>query len=99
MIYLAQQYFDEKAKQNPKKIAATFNDEKISYGTLGEHSNQLAHAFKRAGVERGDRVCFCLYKSINSIKAILGILPFRGRRKCILLEDRKAISGFDPEII
>src|SRR3989338_6832648 len=74
MIYLAQQYFDEKAKQNPKKIAATFNDEKISYGTLGEHSNQLAHAFKRAGVERGDRVCFCPYKSINSIKAILGIL-------------------------
>lgn len=74
MIYLVQQYFDSIAKRNPKKTAVVFNDETISYKELGEYSNQLARTLKKEGVARGDRVCFCLFKSINSIKAILGIL-------------------------
>lgn len=74
MTHLAHQYFDEAAEKNPYKIACVFNDEKITYGDLRDYANQLAYMLKKAGVQRGDRVCFCLYKSINSIKTILGIL-------------------------
>jgi len=74
MSNLIQKYFDKSANKNPKKIACVFNDEKISYQDLLSYSNQLACELKKYGVKQGDRVCFCLYKSINSIKSILGIL-------------------------
>ncbi|PIR56357.1 MAG: D-alanine--poly(phosphoribitol) ligase [Parcubacteria group bacterium CG10_big_fil_rev_8_21_14_0_10_46_32] len=74
MAHLVQQYIDRNARQNPKKTAVVFNDESITYKDLEEYTNQLGRVLKKAGVGKGDRVCFCLYKSINSIKAIFGIL-------------------------
>ncbi len=74
MIHLVQQYFSESTKKNPKKIAVDFQNQKITYKDLDIYTNQLARALKKEGIKRGDRVSFCLFKSINSIKAILGIL-------------------------
>src|SRR3989338_3479296 len=74
MIYLAQQYFDNQAKSNSKKIALSFGGEKISYGQLYSSANKLASLLRHSGVKRGDRVCLCLPKSINSIKSILATL-------------------------
>lgn len=74
MLYLAQQYFTESAKKNPKKTAVVFENQKISYRDLDIYSNQLANILEELEVQKGDRVCFCLYKSLNSIKSIMGIL-------------------------
>mgnify|MGYP001576008479 CR=1 FL=1 len=74
MVELAQQYFSESALKFPGKIAVDFKDSKITFADLDKSSNQLARALKSTGVKKGDRVCFCLPKSIDSIKSILAIL-------------------------
>lgn len=74
MTKLIQDYFTDSAKKFPDKIAINANDEDITFAELDNYSNQLARALKNSGVRRGDRVSFCLRKSINSIKSVLGIL-------------------------
>lgn len=74
MVKLVQQYFSESAKKFPDKIAVNFRNENIIFSELNRQSNQLASALKARGVSRGDRVSFCLHKSIDSVKSVLGIL-------------------------
>jgi amino acid adenylation domain-containing protein len=74
MIKLIQEYFSESAKKFPDKIAVNFKNQNISFGDLERETNQLARALKEKGVQRGDRVCFSLLKSLNALKAVLGIL-------------------------
>lgn len=74
MVKLIQDYFSDSAKKFPDKIAVDANNEKITFAELEHSSNQLARALKHAGVKRGDRVVFCLGKSINAIKSVLAIL-------------------------
>ena len=72
--YLIQQKFDEVSKKYPNQTALYYQDESISYKNLYLSSNQIAHSLKRQGTQRGDRVVIFLPKSINSIRAILGVL-------------------------
>jgi len=74
MVKLVQQYFSQSAKKFPEKVAVNFGNQNITFSKLEKISNRLARALKKSGVKRGDRVCFCLGKSINSIAAVLGIL-------------------------
>jgi len=45
--------FEERVKQNPNKTALIYNDQEISYQTLNEKSNQLAHTLKEKGIGSG----------------------------------------------
>ncbi|MDP3900329.1 MAG: amino acid adenylation domain-containing protein [bacterium] len=74
MIYLLQQYLDEQAIKQPHKIAAIFNEEIINYSDLNSLANQIANYLKHLDIKHGDRVCFCLHKSIKSLATIFGIL-------------------------
>ena len=74
MVKLAQQYFTDSAEKFSGKIAVDFKDSKITFADLDKSSNQLARVLKSAGIKKGDRVCFCLPKSIDSIKSVLAIL-------------------------
>ncbi len=74
MINLLQDYISESAKKFPEKPAAVFGGELISYQDFDERSNQMARALQKLGVTRGDRVAFCLFKSIDSLIALAGIL-------------------------
>ncbi len=74
MVKLIQEYFSGSSQKFPYKIAVNFKDENISFAELDRHSNQLARALKSKGVAKGDRICFCLPKSIDSIRSVLGIL-------------------------
>lgn len=74
MAKLAQEYLMESARRNPNKLAVSFKDKKFTYGELDEQSNKLAFAFKGLGVKRGDRIAFCLHKSVKPILAIQAIL-------------------------
>ncbi|MBI2454394.1 MAG: amino acid adenylation domain-containing protein [Parcubacteria group bacterium] len=74
MVKLVQEYFSESAKKYPNKIAVDFGDTGVTFSELDKSSNQLARVLKKRGVKKGDRVCFCLPKSIDSIKSVLAIL-------------------------
>src|SRR3989344_7412304 len=74
MIQLIQEYVSIAAKKHPNKIAVDFKDKKITYKQLDEETNIIAHTLRNLGCKRNDRVAFCLNKSIDSIKAVIGIL-------------------------
>lgn len=74
MVKLVQEYFSESAKKYPNKIAINFGDVNLTFSELERSSNQLAHILKNKNVKSGDRVVFCLHKSVKSIQTILAIL-------------------------
>ncbi|TQV71773.1 amino acid adenylation domain-containing protein [Exilibacterium tricleocarpae] len=74
MITLVQQYFSESARRFPKKVAVSCDTESDTFSNIDQFSDSLAHRFKESGVKRGQFVPFFMAKSVNSIKAILGIL-------------------------
>ena len=74
MVKLVQEYFSESAKKYPNKTAINFGDVDSTFFELEKSSNQLANILKNKNIKSGDRVVFCLHKSIKSIQAILGIL-------------------------
>ena len=72
--YLAQQRFDEISKKHRAKICLYLEDESVSYGDLYRLSNKMGRSLSKNGVKRGDRIAVILPKSINLIRAILGVL-------------------------
>ena len=46
----------ERAVDRPDAPAITYQDRTITYGELDARSNQVAHALRAAGIQRGDRV-------------------------------------------
>ncbi|MBD8487636.1 amino acid adenylation domain-containing protein [Echinicola sp. CAU 1574] len=59
---------------NPLETAITFNDKSISYQTLEDKSNQLAHFLIHQGVKQGDNVPICIHRSIDMIIGIIAII-------------------------
>ena len=78
MVKLIQEYFTNSTQKFPHKVAVNFKEEKITFRDFDSDSNKLARTLKSVGVKRGDRVCFCLPKSIDSIRSILAILKADG---------------------
>lgn len=74
MAYVLPQLLSETARRFPEREAVVFQQEAITYAGLDELSNHLAHALKRNGVRRGDRVGIYINKSIPAIVSIFGIL-------------------------
>ena len=72
--YLAQQRFDEISKKHRAKICLYLEDESVSYGDLYRLSNKMGRSLSKNGVKGGDRIAVILPKSINLIRAILGVL-------------------------
>ncbi len=66
--------FVKQAQRTPEGIAVTLADEHITYRTLDEKSNQLAHYLRRQGVQQETLVPICLDRSIEMIIGLLGIL-------------------------
>ena len=63
------------AKRSPQQVAVEEPGEaRIRYGELDALSDRLRDHLVAAGVRPGDRVGFCLHKSIDSIATLLGIL-------------------------
>ncbi|MDP1718814.1 MAG: amino acid adenylation domain-containing protein [bacterium] len=84
MVELVQEYFTESARKYPDKLAVVFpgkdgsasggKGRTLTYRELDEQSNRLAFALKGMGIKRGDRIAFCLHKSLKPIISILAIL-------------------------
>jgi len=104
MVKLIQQYLSDSARKFPDKAAANFRDQNITFRELDLGSNQLARVLQKYGVNPGDRVSFCLHKSINSLISILGILkadavyvPLDARAPAQRLQ--KIINNAEPKLI
>jgi len=71
---LVQEFLEQSAQRFPEKTALVHGDHRLSYLTLDELSNRLAHGLAALGVRRGDRVAVCLDNSVEAVIAIFGIL-------------------------
>ncbi|TSC82982.1 MAG: amino acid adenylation protein [Parcubacteria group bacterium Gr01-1014_19] len=74
MIKLVQEYFSESARKYPDHPAVVFGERRPTFSELEKSSNQFARFLRDKGVRKGDRVAFCLSKSVEAIESILGIL-------------------------
>jgi amino acid adenylation domain-containing protein len=71
---LLQDWVTQRAQHRPEAVAVVLGPEKLTYGQLERASNQLARLLKRAGCQKGDRVCFLMPKSPTAIVTMIGIL-------------------------
>ena len=62
------------AKLSPKKIAAEFEGNRLTYAELEARSNQVAHHLLKLGVAPNSVVAVCLDRSLDMIIGVLGVL-------------------------
>ena len=74
MATLVQEYLVASAARFPDRAAVVMREKTITFAELDAASNRLARFLKKNGVVRGDRVAFCLPKSVSAFVAIFGIL-------------------------
>jgi amino acid adenylation domain-containing protein len=74
MAYILPQLLIAAAERFPEKAALAFQNQRLSYSELDEASNRLAHALKKNGVRRGDRVGIFINKSLPAYVSVFGIL-------------------------
>ncbi|WP_445245470.1 AMP-binding protein, partial [Microcoleus sp. OTE_8_concoct_300] len=70
--------FQEQASKTPGKIALVMGDKKLTYSTVNDRANQLAHGLRNLGVGIEIPVGICLRRSPFAVVAILGILKAGG---------------------
>lgn len=60
--------------RDSEKIALICGDEKLTYRQLIADSKHIARGLISEGVQKGDRVLFCMRRTANAIRALFGIL-------------------------
>ncbi len=66
--------FEQRVAQQPDAIAATFEDQQLSYRELNERANQLAHYLQKLGAGPEIVVAICLERSLEMIIAMWAVL-------------------------
>jgi amino acid adenylation domain-containing protein len=66
--------FEEQAVNNSDLVALLCEDEHISYKSLNERANQLAHFFRQRGVVAGSIVPVCMEPSVEMIIVFIALL-------------------------
>ena len=51
--------------RNPKKVAAVFEDKRLTYEELNARANQLAHAMLEKGFKRQEKISIIMYNNIK----------------------------------
>ena len=97
---LIQTRFEQQVKSSQSDIALVFDDQEVSYSTLNEKANQLAHYLMANGVSTGDLVGLCVERSVDMMVALLAILKagaayvpldpsYPAKRLKIIIDDSK----------
>lgn len=66
--------FEEQVKKTPEAIAASYENEQITYKELEKRANQLAHYLQKHGVGPESLVGVYMERSLQMMIALLGIL-------------------------
>jgi amino acid adenylation domain-containing protein len=69
---------EEQVARTPDAIAATFEQQNLSYAELNRRANQLAHHLQVLGVGPETRVGICVERSLEMLIGLLGILKAGG---------------------
>jgi long-chain acyl-CoA synthetase len=71
-------WLSRSARRFPEKTALICGEQRWTYKTLEQHTNHLAHALGKAGVQRHDRVVVLLDNSAETVISLYGILKAGG---------------------
>ncbi|WP_319929101.1 non-ribosomal peptide synthetase [Xenorhabdus santafensis] len=71
---LINRLFEEQVQRTPDAIAATFEDQSISYSELNRRANYLAHHLIGLGIRPDDCVAICVERSLIMMVGLLAIL-------------------------
>ncbi|WP_052830181.1 non-ribosomal peptide synthetase [Gynuella sunshinyii] len=69
---------EQQAARTPDAIAVVCADERLSYATLNERANQVAHALRAQGVKADSLVGLSMPRSTSMLVGLLGILKAGG---------------------
>ncbi|MEL6160846.1 MAG: amino acid adenylation domain-containing protein [Cyanobacteria bacterium J06554_11] len=72
------QLFERQVKRSPDAIALQFQDQQLTYQTLNERADHLAHFLRQRGVSSDVLVGLCVNRSVEMIVGLLGILKAGG---------------------
>jgi long-chain acyl-CoA synthetase len=61
------------AWRNPKKVAAVFEDKRLTYEELNVRANQLAHAMLKKGFKRQEKISIIMYNNIEFLEIYHGL--------------------------
>ncbi|PHM53921.1 non-ribosomal peptide synthetase [Xenorhabdus sp. KK7.4] len=70
--------FEDQVLIHPEKNALIFGTDSLSYQSLNEQSNQLAHYLIQQGIKPDTLVALCVPRSLQAVVALLGILKAGG---------------------
>lgn len=70
--------FEKQAAETPEKIAASDNEESLTYRELNENSNKIAHFLIGKDVSRDSVTAVITNRDLNFLTSILGILKTGG---------------------
>jgi len=70
--------FEKQVRNNPDKVAVTFNKTSLTYKTLNKRANQLAHTLRTKGVGPDSIVGVLLERSLETIISMIAILKAGG---------------------
>ncbi|HYH22861.1 MAG TPA: AMP-binding protein [Azospirillum sp.] len=74
MAFLVHHLLRETAARSADKTALIAGDDRRSFAALDRDSDTLAHALRRQGVARGDRVALLAENTIDTVVALYGVL-------------------------
>ncbi|MGV8004650.1 amino acid adenylation domain-containing protein [Photorhabdus temperata subsp. temperata] len=69
---------EDRVSQHPEKNALIFGDDTLSYQSLNEQANQLAHYLLEQGIIPDTLVALCIPRSLQAVVALMGILKAGG---------------------
>ncbi len=75
---LIHQLVEHQTVQTPDAIAATFQDQQLTYRQLNQKANQVAHYLQTLGVQPETLVGVCIERSLELVVVLLGILKAGG---------------------
>ena len=67
------QLFEQQAEQRPDAVACVCEGEQITYQSLNERANQVAHLLQKRGIGPGQHVGIFVDRSFNMMVGLLGI--------------------------
>jgi amino acid adenylation domain-containing protein len=97
-------YLGRQADLRPDATALVMGEERLTYGELDAAANRLARLLQEHGVEKGDRVCLLVPKSVAAVLAIqatvkagAAYVPIDPASPAARIE--KILSASDPKLL
>ena len=75
---MVHQLIEQQVKRSPNSVAVSFENQQLSYSTLNERANQLAHHLGALGVGPESRIGVAMHRSLETAIALLAVLKSGG---------------------